>query len=372
MKESFLPFLRCPVTRTSLSLHVISKTIKKYQQQDELIIAEGILFSEQDWFYPIIDGIPRLLGESFLDYETFFLRHLPDYQQRKKLLIDRYPAFIKHILKKNQRTKQGFTQEWSLYNYETDKTWDADAEEMVQRFYRETDESSSTIKGKIIFDAGCGNGLLDLLLAQEGVFIVAMDFSLSIEKAFQKNQSPNVFFLQGDIQLPPVAFEAFDIVHCSGVLIHTNNTELSFACLVPCVKPLGKLSVWLYHPRKNFTHNLFNFIRKHTSKLPLKLQYYLYRITLFPMSYIVKRAKGNKQNTREMMIDILDWFTPEFRWEHTHAEVYSWFRKHQFRSVTITTQNDFGFNTIGLKSQSQNDIGDTKVREDAKAVEPGL
>jgi hypothetical protein len=39
-------------------------------------------------------------------------------------------------------------------------------------------------------------------------------------------------------------------------------------------------------------------------------------VTIFPIAFFVKRLKGNKQNSREMMIDILDWLSPEFRWEH--------------------------------------------------------
>jgi hypothetical protein len=30
--------------------------------------------------------------------------------------------------------KKSFTQEWALYNYEEDKTWDADSSEMLTRF----------------------------------------------------------------------------------------------------------------------------------------------------------------------------------------------------------------------------------------------
>jgi hypothetical protein len=44
------------------------------------------------------------------------------------------------------------------------------------------------------------------------------------------------------------------------------------------------------------------------------------------------------QNSREMMIDILDWFTPEFRWEHDHEEASTWFYKRNFTKVRITTK----------------------------------
>jgi hypothetical protein len=176
-----------------------------------------------------------------------------------------------------------------------------------------------------------------------------MDLSKSIERAYLDNKEENAFFLQGDVQYPPLQFEKFDIVHSSGVLICTNNSELTFSKISPCVKKDGKLSVWLYHPRKNFVHNTFNFLRNYTSKLPIKVQYYLYLFTLFPVSYVVKKIKGNKQNGREMMIAIMDWFSPEFRWEHTHEEATSWFTKRNFSDVKVTTTDTFGFNIIGKK-----------------------
>jgi hypothetical protein len=50
-------------------------------------------------------------------------------------------------------------------------------------------------------------------------------------------------------------------------------------------------------------------------------------------------------------VDILDWFSPEFRWEHTHEEAGGWFTKHGFGNIKITTVNNFGFNITGVKKQ---------------------
>ena len=90
-------------------------------------------------------------------------------------------------------------------------------------------------------------------------------------------------------------------------------------------------------------------MRNYTSKLPIKVQYYLYLLTLFPASYVVKKIRGNKQNAREMMIAIMDWFSPEFRWEHTAEEATTWFKKRNFGDVKVTTTDTFGFNIIGKK-----------------------
>jgi SAM-dependent methyltransferase/uncharacterized protein YbaR (Trm112 family) len=350
MQESLLTILRCPITRSSFQLKIISTGKKWYNHIETTYITEGVLWGNEGLFYPIINGIPRLIVEALLDYETFFRTHLPDFDQRKNKINPQHLSLIQYAAKKNASTKKSFELEWSQFRYEEDKTWDADRDGMIERFLKETDETREQLKDKTLFDVGCGNGLLDSLIASYGTKVLAMDFSKSIEKAFEKNTQPNVFFIQGDLQYPPVAPQYFDIVHCSGVLICTNNTESSFGQIDTCVKKQGKLSVWLYQPRKDIIHNLFNFIRNYTSKLPLTLQYYLYKLTIFPLSFIIKRLKGNKQNPREMMIDILDWFTPEFRWEHTPEEAKAWYEKRNYSNIKVTTNEMFGFNMVGEKN----------------------
>lgn len=351
MHAGFLQLLRCPVTRTPLQIEVISTSKKIFNGTEKEIIYEGILFAENDWFYPIINGIPRLIVEAFIDYKYFFLKHLPDYEARKNALTIKYCKLINFILNKNRRTKQSFTAEWSLFNYEKDKTWNADGKRLLQRFLDETLESRNALQGKLIFDAGCGNGLLNQYIAKCGATIVGLDFGLNIERAYSKNTEPTAFFVQGDVQFPPFPYQIFDIVHSSGVLHHTNNTELSFSCIEPYVKPGGKLSIWLYHSRKDPVHNLFNVTRRITSRWPVKLQYYIYSVTLLPVIFIIKKLKGKKQNRREMMIDILDWLSPEFRWEHDPKEVAGWFAKHNYINVNITTTDTFGFNITGIKNE---------------------
>lgn len=350
MQYKLLPILRCPVTKSKLTLQAIKQIEQSFTDTTLTTIEEGILFSETNWFYPIIDGIPRLCVEAFIDYSVFLKLHLPDYDEKCSQLKQSNEEFLKFVIKKNKRTKESFTKEWSVYDYEKDKTWNAGDEEMFDRFLLETNETHLSLKAKNVFDAGCGNGKLNCLLGNKGITNIAMDFSDSIVIASKKNVSQHVHFIQGDVQFPPVAFNYFEIVHSSGVLIHTNNTELSLSCLIPTLKDRGKMSIFLYHPRKNFIHNLFNKIRSVTSKLPLTFQYYLYLFTLFPLSYLIKKIKGNPQNAREMMVDILDWFTPEFRSEHSHNEVATWFFKRDFFDVKITTDGLFGFNTIAIKN----------------------
>ena len=349
MLEKYLSFLVCSVTRSPLRLQKIAVKAKSFSNGDKEIISDGILFAENDWFYPVIDGVPRLLVESFIDNEDFLKKHLEDYEARKKNLINKFSGLIKEVLQKNKRTKKSFELEWSLFDYGEDKTWELKGDDLLERFLKETDETRTSLQNKLIFDAGCGNGQLNQYIARTGATVIGMDLSKSVERANANNKEENAFFLQADVQYPPLLFDRFDIVHSSGVLICTNNSELTFSKIEPCVKRGGKLSVWLYHPRKNFIHNSFNFLRNYSSRLPIRFQYYLYLFTLFPVSYVVKRIKGNKQNAREMMIAIMDWFSPEFRWEHTQEEAISWFTKRNYNDIKVTTTDTFGFNIIGKK-----------------------
>ena len=72
-------------------------------------------------------------------------------------------------------------------------------------------------------------------------------------------------------------------------------------------------------------------------------------VLFLPVTWLIKRIKGNRQNSREMMIALMDWFTPEFRWEHAPDEAAGWFCKRGYVSIQITTTNIFGFNIIGVK-----------------------
>ncbi len=342
-------WLCCPVTRAPLRLQIISTRKKKFRDGEKEVVWEGLLYSPGQWVYPVMHGVPRLIVEALYDYAPFLQTYLPDFENRKQLLEKEYAGLLRLVRKKNRHTKQSFSQEWGLYNYESDKTWDLDATGLVSRFLEETGETMESIPGKKVFDAGCGNGLLNQHLAAAGVPNLAMDFSLSILRAFERNLEPAVLYVQGDVEFPPAPFGFFDIVHSSGVLIATRNTELSLSCLEPCVKPGGKLSLWLYQPRQDFIHNLFNRVRKVSSRLPVKVQYYLYGATLLPVSYVVKRIKGNRQNVREMMIDILDWFSPQYRWEHEQSEAKCWLWKRNYHEVAVTQDNRWGFNLIGVK-----------------------
>ena len=110
----------------------------------------------------------------------------------------------------------------------------------------------SELKGKLILDAGCGNGSQSVAYTELGCEVVAVDLSSGLERGQKfrrrhKNASPDkVHFVQADLRHPPFARSTFDVIHSAGVLHHTPNTRHTFTQLAPLLKPNGTFYVWLY------------------------------------------------------------------------------------------------------------------------------
>jgi SAM-dependent methyltransferase/uncharacterized protein YbaR (Trm112 family) len=344
-----LEYLRCPLQRIPFRCEVLETEERVLNGIPEKVVRSGLLFAGEDLVYPILEGVPRLTVEAFWVYASFLGKFCPDYAERKKRIDARYGSLIDQIRTKNASTQASFTREWEMFDPESDKTWNLDQSELLHRFETETGASVSAWKGKMVLDAGCGHGMLNLALAEAGVFNVGLDFSDSLTRAYIRNNSAHLLLVQGDVEFPPLAFHSFDLVHSSGVLIHTSRTELAFSCLDPLVRKGGRMSIWVYKKRKEFLHRFLNRLRNYTSAWPAGLQMLFFRGVLFPLAWTMKRLKGNPQKSSELMVEILDWFSPRFRWEHEPEECRSWFWKRGYQEVSIRDDNHWGFHMTGDK-----------------------
>ncbi|RYY55586.1 MAG: class I SAM-dependent methyltransferase [Chitinophagaceae bacterium] len=349
MTPRLLSLLRCPLTGDELRLQVISTGTGTAAAG----VKDGILFSPSSFFFPVINGIPRMNLDAFRVYEKFLKQHVSDYLARAGRLQETYRDLLADSSKKNRKTIRSFESEWKGFDEKVDRTWDEDADGMLRRFYRETGETAASLHNKLVFDAGCGNGILDLLLAREGIEIVAMDFTRSVERPAQQAENTKAMFVQGDVAWPPFARQGFDIVHCSGVLVHMADPGKIFSTLAGYPRPGGKLSIWVYHPQRDPLHRLMVASRKPVSRLSLPLQKLLISTVLLPLSWIIKKLKGNRQSIREMKTDLADHYTPEYRREFTHDTIRNWFASHNYEDIRHTTVERFGFNTTGIRVTGQ-------------------
>lgn len=351
MQNLLLTFLKCPLTKTDLRFEHISDFEKQYSSGTMVEIKEGLLFSKSGFIFPIIDGVPRMLIEAIYDYADFIARHFSGYEQRRKELEFQFPGLLAYCIKKNKRTKQSFDYEWGILSKDKkDKIWHFNISELQTVFLNETGENVHYFNGKTGVDVGCGHGIMTSKIAEISNLCLGVELSKAVESAYSHNKCSRAMYIQGDLQFLPFANATFDVLYSSGVIHHTNNTELSFSLIEKLVKPNGKICLWLYHPQQNIGHNFLLAVRGFSRKLPLKFTAFILWIFVLPFMFAIKKLKGNKElNYREELIDLLDAFTPEFREEIPHDVATCWLKSRDYQNVAITTENDFGFSIVGTK-----------------------
>jgi len=344
MQQSLLEFLACPVCKSKLQLQKIKTATKQFKTSERTIVEAGLLLCSCDFLFPIIDAVPRLLVESFMDHEDFLSQNVPDFFDIKQALLTKYGKLIDAAQKRNGQTKASFSFEWSLLKNDEQNIWHLNKEEYKTQLFAELDLPEQFFANKRAIDVGCGHGRSTSLLGEKCKTVIGADLGLSVIKACADNLDENCHFIQADLHCLPFPDHSFDIVYSSGVLHHTPNTEEAFTIVARLTKRGGIYCVWLYRRYNNPMHLIVNGLRRITTHLPLRLQYQLYLIFLVPFHKLIAWVRGRKpRSTKEIMIDLFDSFSPRYRFEHEQEEVRSWFGKNGFTGARITTENKLGF-----------------------------
>ncbi len=321
--------------------------VKKEENND---IKEGFLHCKQcKRSYPIKEGVPQLL----------------------------------YVLNHGMNTVQNsFSTQWEIHNNynkhnakEKIQTWGLEAQERKKLFLRQMEVSEKELKGKWLLDAGSGNGLLTIALGEFDLNVVGLDLSDGIFFAARRNTNPNVHFVQGDVMHPP--FKAsFDYVFSCGVLHHTYNTRKAFDGISKCVKPKGKIWVWLYLkisqiPCKNWIYEnkpklyIYDWLNKFISRLPQKFQdtILLAAIPVYLLKQEIEIITGLKkfdptnqylrrrEHWKDKLVMLHDNFTPRYAFRHTPKEVAVWFKENGFSKVCYNYKEERGgFGMIAIRA----------------------
>jgi ubiquinone/menaquinone biosynthesis C-methylase UbiE len=236
-----------------------------------------------------------------------------------------------------------FSFEWNkFYDVQIDILNNTDESEKTFRW--ETGWKPEDIKGKRVLDVGVGAGRFADVVSRWGGDVVGVDLSFAVDAAYKNvGQNDNTHIIQADLFQLPLKKATFDHIYSIGVLHHSSDTEKAFKTIVPYLKKGGEFAVFLYaHGHYHYFSDLW---RKITTKLPIKLMYYLSSIAE-PLYYIHKipffgRAAqfllptANWPNRRWRWLDTFDWYTPKYQWKHTWPEVYKWFREEGFTEIEL-------------------------------------
>lgn len=257
--------------------------------------------------------------------------------------------------------KKSFSREWEFFDYEGDNTWGWTLEQRKRIFLDDMELKETELRGKLLLDAGCGNGALTATLAALGLEVVGVDLNnglaaIESRKArFAGRDADHVHFVQGNLAKPPFKRSLFDLIYCSGVIHHTPNSQGTFNALVPLVKSGGRLYVWVYGKRSFTVRAFFNCGRQLKKIMSLKSLMTLCRL-LAPVYNVGTRVLNSvgfmpfrKRTNREIALDLFDAFAPKYNHTHAEDEVQGWFSEKGFTNITVSGRQKHGFGVYGDK-----------------------
>ena len=312
-------------------------------------VRDGILFSRRGGkAYPIMNGVPVMFEGAFT--REFLDRHRHSIARESRLSglsFDLRPG-----------TSWSFSREWQAhFDTDSDRTWGYTVQERFEQLLMETQVDADWLNGRVVLDAGCGNGALSAEIARYGAVVVGLDYATSVFDAESRRRTDRVHFLQGDLQAPALAEGSFDLVFAIGVLHHTRKTATTFRQVAPLVKPGGKFYVWLYRRPEGVLGRYvkvpaYDMARFVISRLPPLLQDGVvggYARLVKALHAIRNRAEVIP--LREYLVSAYDDLTPRWRHYHTPIEVSRWFHECGFSPPTMTHwDNRFGFGMVATRT----------------------
>jgi SAM-dependent methyltransferase/uncharacterized protein YbaR (Trm112 family) len=364
MRRRLLDLIRCPACHAGLELHAFREEPNElapglpgsdapdFAQQYGTETTEGLLTcSGCDLVYPVIESVPRVIRNAYGEYTEWFFQHRAALSGLEGLaeVVARLGQIDGSVFDK--RSNESFSLQWQMYQY-GDKTWFKNDEDLRHdEFLDSMKLRPEELDGRLVLDAGCGNGRLTSTVALYGAEVVGMDLSRSVVRAnlarldVAKERAPFVHFVQGNVMEPPLEPGGFHHIHTSGVLHHTPSTERAFESFLSLGKPGARVYVQLYRKREAWVGVPNRVLRWFTSRLPVKLLYRLCYLMAPVHQFLVlcvARLRGEKSliahtSRREQAISLFDNYSPRYQYRYTPDQVRSMFEEAGLSNVRDVT-----------------------------------
>ncbi len=208
-------------------------------------------------------------------------------------------------------------------------------------FRVKTGISASELGGKLVLDAGCGGGRYARLVGLNGGRVIGVDLSSAVIKAAELcGEFPDVAIVQADLLDLPLAAGQFDMAYSIGVLHHSPDARKAFGQVARCVKPGGRLAVWLYRKNTLVQEWINTAIRSVTTQLPARVLEPLCAVLGVVGGVPVLKQTLNKvvnfSNHPDWILrvcDNFDWYAPPYQSHHTTEELKRWFAEEGFTDI---------------------------------------
>lgn len=314
MRPEALIQLRCPQSQEALDLHTFAS--------DGSHIMEGVLQSSVMW-YPIIGGIPRLLpNQQWPEFES-------QYANQLHALNLHAPTPTRPLSKIQQQTSVTFGYEWQVFRR---FGWDDPVYNLAwsrERFEAMTLIRPTEWQGKLVLDAGCGNGRYTYCAAEQGATVYGIDLGAGVEATFANTcDLPNVHIIQGDIFQLPFAPATFDIVFSLGVLMHTGDAQRAVQALSTLTQ--HTIAVTVYGKGNIFYEGIDGVLRFITTRLSITNLHRFVRVVLtirriLDRLHLTRWVQHRLGEWDEHPHCVFDWYGAPIATHHSFEEVAVWF-----------------------------------------------
>jgi ubiquinone/menaquinone biosynthesis C-methylase UbiE len=253
-----------------------------------------------------------------------------------------------NLSKDDIKSSKTFSQEWNLFDYKIDDTFDISQKEYLNMFYEALKITSKNLENKSILDAGCGNGQRIYNIANNSNIKIAIgtDISSGAINASKIYKNKKLYYIKSNIITPPFKEYSFDIVWCTGVLHTVTDPKKAFSNLSRLVKRGGKLYIWVFNKPRNF---LGYGIVRIISKLPFLIQklfvpiYFSFHIHLF-----LSKKFASKKNIRKIIRTYWDSVFPNIKL-YKKTQILEWFKENNFIKIYEYPNYGLGFGLCGTK-----------------------
>jgi len=274
MRKKFTKHLIDPLNLKGFELDI-------FEEENDHIIS-GILSNDENW-YPIINGIPRILIHELKinvlqSHHDFYKKFEEKFSEKTKMEWKREIEKINDLnkfLDHQKKTAESFAYEWNNI-YKESSFEKNNFLHFIGPYIKEKD-----IQGKITLDIGCGSGRFTKHAISCGATLAfGTDLGESVEFAYKLTEKlENVCIVQADIYAMPFK-NKFDLAYSIGVLHHLPKPQEGFSRLPSVLKSKGTMAIWVYN-RRNNKRALYFYepIRNVLKKMPKP---FLYKFSYIP------------------------------------------------------------------------------------------
>ena len=367
-----LRFLRCPDCNGPLQLEAAEPA----GTDEDGEVSRGLLRCSESHWFPIIRGIPRLLPDALMEHRDELEGLIndatsPEVQELRTRLSSAEAAARQY----DRRTRENFTREWEHHQL-GDPTWGIELDDRVQRYFLDAIRiPRAELAGKVMLDAGCGNGSQSVAYTEFGLEVIAIDISSGVERGeafrhtYSRAQADKVHFVQADLQAPPVAPGSIDLIHSAGVLHHTPDTKRTFDTLCGLLRDEGTFYVWLYKYEPIVTP-VVNSIRKASTRLSAARFSLMAKVLAEPFRLFCATVNtlGIRSypplSRREAALALMDIFGAPYAHYHTPEEVAQWFEAEGFGEPWGCNETRRGFGMCGRRKAADQRAPVPEVKEE--------